>query len=331
MSPITDLRTGIMNPKFSHVLSFRRQVFIAPADEKKLPERFQVNHDDINYWIYPSCDSLKCFVCKQTGHLAKNCQEKNQNQPPIRPFTETTNAAEVQEVSLRLQDPEEAQSESQSSMELTPATTASPFGGPEQVRHQEKDKDFLVPAPPKVGDKRQHPSTDTTVSSNFSAHIDLEKDTETEADTETDSETTTNSEPENLNNFPDLPMDNSDRLILSKKTNKKRKITKEKEEAYSKAWDSIKSNVEMQGKSGTYVINVDQLRHLMENSSGRSDIRELVKEYTDNVTGIIVMCEAIRPFMTRSIKTRSTKLTNKLKLIIGLGTDTDNGNNTMEH
>ena len=69
-------RAGLTGPGYSHILSFRRQIFIHPDDESKIPESIQINFEDTSYWIFPSTDTIKCFVCKKVGHIAKNCQYK---------------------------------------------------------------------------------------------------------------------------------------------------------------------------------------------------------------------------------------------------------------
>lgn len=74
-SPITFMKVGISEPGFSHILSFRRQFYIAPEDVKSLPDSFQVNYEDTNYWLYVTTDALKCFTCNNMGHLAKHCQQ----------------------------------------------------------------------------------------------------------------------------------------------------------------------------------------------------------------------------------------------------------------
>ncbi|KAH0546716.1 hypothetical protein KQX54_014163 [Cotesia glomerata] len=128
MSPISDLRTGTTNPKFSHDLSFRRQVFVSPADEKTTP------------------------------------------------------------------------SYSNSSMDLTPVILSREL---EQTQHIEEA--FANPQPPKVGDKRQHPPSKITTSSNLSDHLNSDKEMENETDQE--SESFAASESEDSTKYPPLSLD----------------------------------------------------------------------------------------------------------------------------
>ena len=75
-SSMTLLRAGLPGPGYSHILRFRKQIFIHPDDESKIPESIQINFDDTSYWIFPSTDTIKCFVCKKVSHIAKKCQYK---------------------------------------------------------------------------------------------------------------------------------------------------------------------------------------------------------------------------------------------------------------
>lgn len=74
-SQISFLRAGLSEPGFSHILSFRRQVFVKPEDVDKLPASLNIFHEDTNYWIYLSGDNISCYLCKKEAHLAKNCPD----------------------------------------------------------------------------------------------------------------------------------------------------------------------------------------------------------------------------------------------------------------
>ena len=73
-SQLTFLRAGISEPGFTHILSFRRQVYIYPDSLSKIPESLQINYGDTSYCIYVTTDTLTCFLCKKPGHIAKNCK-----------------------------------------------------------------------------------------------------------------------------------------------------------------------------------------------------------------------------------------------------------------
>lgn len=73
VSPISFIKAGIHEPGYSHILSFRRQLFINPEDINKVPPSLSFSYDDTVYWIYLSMEKLTCFLCKEEGHLAKFC------------------------------------------------------------------------------------------------------------------------------------------------------------------------------------------------------------------------------------------------------------------
>lgn len=71
---ILDVRATISIPGFNHVGSFRKQMFLKPEDIEKLPPNMQIMHEGTPHWIYFSSDKLACFLCKEEGHIAKNCK-----------------------------------------------------------------------------------------------------------------------------------------------------------------------------------------------------------------------------------------------------------------
>lgn len=75
MSQISFLRAGLSEPGFSHILSFRRQVFIKLEDVDKLPPSLNIFYEDTSYWIYLSGDNINCYLCKKEGHVAKDCPD----------------------------------------------------------------------------------------------------------------------------------------------------------------------------------------------------------------------------------------------------------------
>ncbi|CAG9818092.1 unnamed protein product [Phaedon cochleariae] len=73
ISPITFLRIGTTNPEYSHILSFRRQVYFTPSDNCEIPESLEISHDGVTYRIFLTRDNQVCYKCKLSGHIASRC------------------------------------------------------------------------------------------------------------------------------------------------------------------------------------------------------------------------------------------------------------------
>lgn len=77
VSTITDVKAALSGPRFSHILSFRRQIYIKEEDEPKIKDiqNLQLKVNNATHWIYLSTEKLVCFVCNNEGHLAKYCSQ----------------------------------------------------------------------------------------------------------------------------------------------------------------------------------------------------------------------------------------------------------------
>lgn len=75
MSPIKSLTAGLKRNGYEHILSSRRQVFVANEEQNikkkknNIPEFIGIEHDNTEYKIYLITDST-CFICKNIGHGA---------------------------------------------------------------------------------------------------------------------------------------------------------------------------------------------------------------------------------------------------------------------
>ena len=81
-------------PGYTHILSFRRQVFVNPEDVAKIPPNLQINYDGSNYWIYLTDDKLHCYRCNEEGHLTRFCKnidlsQENTQSPGLKEFPDT--------------------------------------------------------------------------------------------------------------------------------------------------------------------------------------------------------------------------------------------------
>lgn len=79
-APITTLKATIAKEDYSHVTCFRRQTYVNPDDIKLIPELFVIRFQEMDFHIFASTDTIKCFHCKQLGHLARYCTNINTNE-----------------------------------------------------------------------------------------------------------------------------------------------------------------------------------------------------------------------------------------------------------
>ena len=73
VSPMNFLRASIQNETYSHVLSFRRQIFVEPTDEIELPSSTLIKYEETEYRIFFTLGDQTCFKCRKAGHIASEC------------------------------------------------------------------------------------------------------------------------------------------------------------------------------------------------------------------------------------------------------------------
>ena len=94
VSPIIKLRAGFNIEGFSHILSFKRQIFVKPDDFDNKLTSIVINHDEIAYRIFINDDIVTCFHCKLKGHISNQCpslkttSDETSNNPPEKTLDE---------------------------------------------------------------------------------------------------------------------------------------------------------------------------------------------------------------------------------------------------
>ncbi|CAH0547257.1 unnamed protein product [Brassicogethes aeneus] len=76
VSKITPLRVG-MSEEYSHILSFRRQVYIEPSKNMSISDSILVTYDNTSYRIFLSIENLHCAKCSKIGHNENSCLTTN--------------------------------------------------------------------------------------------------------------------------------------------------------------------------------------------------------------------------------------------------------------
>lgn len=60
-SPITFIRAGIRDPEYSHIMSFRRQLFISNSNNEEIPTLILVHYENTDYRLYLSGELQACY------------------------------------------------------------------------------------------------------------------------------------------------------------------------------------------------------------------------------------------------------------------------------
>jgi hypothetical protein len=61
-SLITNLKYNFSTDHFSHIVSFRRPLYINPKDFSLLPISITITQDDATFHIFIADDSISCFL-----------------------------------------------------------------------------------------------------------------------------------------------------------------------------------------------------------------------------------------------------------------------------
>jgi hypothetical protein len=80
VSPMSFVNVGGKDPELSTIYSFRRQIFVVIDESHQLPESLLVEHDGDRYRVFLSFDDLRCFTCRQSGHVARNCPQNRETE-----------------------------------------------------------------------------------------------------------------------------------------------------------------------------------------------------------------------------------------------------------
>lgn len=284
---INGLRVGGQNPRFAHVLSFRRCFSIKPEDAPKVPDSILLTHTDTSYRIFFASESVICFVCKQSGHLARQCPENkeenltsalNPNYPPIIPnksASPLTQATNVQTPAVNKTATEAVANESE---------------------EMETDNTYVnTHAIQKSAHKR--PRSESTTSSSHAANTNIVRIVEES----------------NINMPPPL----------SPVPTQKKKISKTNQDCLQINTSDTKRKIQLeefrkkiQENPDKYPLNFEQFDSFVDNCKGVYNIVDTAHQYTKDTSNLLQMIIDARASLTSKggYKIALSKLAKKLKM-----------------
>ena len=75
-SAIRQIPLGFKDKHLAHIMSFRRHVHVLLNPNITLPDHINFMHMGINYRVYLSTESVRCFECGEPGHVANACKKR---------------------------------------------------------------------------------------------------------------------------------------------------------------------------------------------------------------------------------------------------------------
>lgn len=288
VSPISFMRAGIPGEQYGHVLSFRRQVYTQPDEAIELPSSLVIKHEETSYRIFLTFDDMSCYICKQQGHLAKNCpsvpQQQEKQDPPIE--NEVAMLINVDDTTDQTETPPDNNSLIASQSGMPPEQFKTP------VVSRPPTPPISMTLPEQRSQKRAAPSLASTTDLSSSAKS---PEIQTEQLHPFQTQTTTN------------PQTQARKLKKMKKS--------ESTESLIDLEVTLRPAISIiENQKTESVVNYQQLVDFFENVHGSSDPISIARQYTTNVQGLVDMLLELREHLEhRSTKARCTRIRKKLE------------------
>jgi len=314
-SQISLMKAGFSTEQFSHILSFRRQVYINEDSVSKLPSSITVTVESTTFRIFISDDTVTCFQCHQTGHFSNQCKNIPE-QIIITNGTETvmetldpssaSNTGKNTSLSwpiLSTQNTYNTQDNDISIPSQVKDTTNQTFKDPpKKLSLTEKlqsssNKNIKETSPKQV--KRPAPPSPSHSLSPISPHL---------------SSPSATMEPPNA---PDVKTQQSKNIKGN--VNKKPKVrtsTSSNDSFYSNIEEWLDPAQDLFDSNPVVSLSFSQFKDFFENAQGCTDLENLCLEYQTSSENIIEIIKTVYPVVSnKSVKNRLTRLLNALKKI----------------
>lgn len=302
-SPINFIRIGMKETAYSHILSFRRLIFITENENTPqiTPESIEVEYENTNYRLFLSTETANCTICKKNGHSAQQCHFKNQEITNLNE-THTTNTQSkkdiIQPQILQINKQKQIYNTTQNTKEHTLITTVAEVHPPQNINS---------PSPQinnKTIEKNSHIeqiSKNATQQQATPANISIES-----IHKRTRKESSSTSSAEEIRTQED-----KEETIEKNNEDKEKKLKKPKKSPPNT--DQLKN--EITNNPNKYIISYDNFTEFLENSSATKDKLNLSRQYTEDTHQLIAMMDNLYPLLhDRTIKHKYTTLKTKLKL-----------------
>lgn len=305
ISTIHDLRAPLQNKNYAHVMSFRRQVFIQPEENLKIPESLIVTDDEDNtpFRIFINEESNQCEKCKRYGHNSEQCNPTNKPEQ-IQQDVQATNQQEVQATNQQ---------------ENKDASKKMPNLQTQEIQQKKIPQSKYI----------LRKST-TTSENNFGEMINLNNFVTTSKKQTTKPKeimeaptpsTSTNKRPPNSNSESNDQSD--DNWQQTQETKGKKQIPKKIKQTQTPN-ENIKKIIQEHFEKclEKYTVSSQQLTNILEESFKSQDPLQIIRENKIEPNEVIEIINNIYPVtQSQSTKNRLTRLIKKINLQIEEETD----------
>lgn len=284
VSPVSFIRAGITGDEYSHVMSFRRQVYSMPTESEELPSSILITHDNTQYRIYLSDDNLKCYICKSPGHIARRCptQILGQAQTIVSPTTADKSDQILNQTIL----PNTSNPPEERNVHLAdkPTTRDVPVQPVTSKRPAE-----TISTPSEFSTDEFFPQIDNLDEAQVSQII--------------------------LGDSQKNPKRSSKKM---KKSDSKENLPNLNKSMSTESLTSVRDSLQpienpLKENEISTDLNFEQITDFIENAYGCKDPLSLAQQYTENIPGVVQLLEDIQPYLTsRNMKNRCTRLRKKI-------------------
>lgn len=321
VSQISHMRAGFATEQFSHILSFRRQIYISQDSMSKLPSSITVTIENTTFRIFINDDTVTCFQCHQTGHFSSQCT----NIPNTINVTEQTETEMETLIDL-----------SSTANNIINESCPLPFANALNANtSQDKDTSFINLSVESTNVTSLEQSVKSTLadklisSANSNSKVKSLQTgkrpapstvTNSQPPSPTSSSSSLPSSPPPIERPPNTQHGQTQSAKITKGiTSKKLKTgpsSSSNDEVHTNIDEWLESTHELFNSHPDFSLTYNQFKEFLECSKGCSELGNLCTKYLSSPDNIIEIISTIYPNVTvKSAKNRLTRLSNALKKI----------------
>lgn len=75
VSEVTDIKIKTLDPRYKHICTSKRQVYVDPEDNTLIPEKIEIVAEGESFNLYINVDENKCKLCSSTSHSTQRCKQ----------------------------------------------------------------------------------------------------------------------------------------------------------------------------------------------------------------------------------------------------------------